>query len=188
MVSPVYALERWLANLFRVNYELPVLAFIFGLFLIVEPVLLIGVAAWISKVWSRSKRPLLSQAARYAYSLAPIGFGIWLAHYGFHFLTGLYTIVPVTQAALAELGWAVLGQPHWTLAGLAPNVVQLFEIGFITLGLLGSLLVSYSIAATEEVKHPIRVFIPWAVLSLIIAGGALWLMFQPMEMRGVSLT
>lgn len=186
MVSPVYALERWLANLFRVSHELPVLAFIFGLFLVCEPVLLIGIAAWLARVWGRSEKPLLSVAARYAYSLAPIGFGIWLAHYGFHFLTGLYLFIPVTQAALAELGWAVLGQPHWTLTGLPPNIVHLFEIGFITLGLLGSLLVSYAIAATEEVKHPLRVFIPWAVLSLIIAGAALWLMFQPMEMRGVS--
>ena len=187
MVSPVYAFERWLANLFHVNYELPALAFIFGLFLIFEPVLLIGIAAWLSRGWSGSKRPLLSLAARYSYSLAPLGFGIWLAHYGFHFLTGLYTFIPVTQAALAELGWAVLGQPHWTFAGLAPNIVQLFEIGFITLGLLGSLLVSYSIAANEEGEHPLRVFIPWAVLSVIIAGGAFWLMFQPMEMRGVVL-
>jgi hypothetical membrane protein len=92
----------------------------------------------------------------------------------------------VTQAALADLGWAVLGQPHWTVAGLTPNLVRLFEIGFIILGLLGSLSVSYAIAATEEVKHPVRAFIPWAVLALIVAGAALWLMFQPMEMRGVS--
>jgi hypothetical protein len=65
--------------------------------------------------------------------------------------------------------------------------VQLFEFGFIILGLIGSLLVSYSIAATEEVGHSTRVFIPWAVLSLLMAGAAFWLMSQPMEMRGVVL-
>ena len=47
---------------------------------------------------------------RYTYGLAPLGFGMWLAHYGFHFLTGLYTIIPVTQSALASLGWPVLGR------------------------------------------------------------------------------
>lgn len=187
MVSPVYALEQWLATLLGVNYELPVLALIFGLFLVCEPLLLIGIAAWLSRVWGGSRRPLVSLAVRYSYSLAPLGFGIWLAHFGFHFLTGLYTFVPVTQAALANLGWAVLGQPQWSLSGLAPNVVQVFEYGFITLGLLGSLLVSYSIAKTEEVDHPMRVFILWGLLSLIIACGAFWLMSQPMEMRGVAL-
>ena len=88
---------------------------------------------------------------------------------------------------MADLGWAILGQPQWGLSGLTPNVVQLFEFGFITLGLIGSLLVSYAIAATEEVAHPVRVFIPWAALSLLMAVAAFWLMSQPMEMRGVVL-
>lgn len=187
MISPVYVLENWLARLFRINSELPVLAFIFGLFLVCEPLLLIGAATWATKVWGGSKRAPLSIAMRYSFCLAPLGFGVWLAHYGFHFLTGLYTFIPVTQAALAEIGWAILGQPQWSLAGLAPNVVQLLEFGFIILGLLGSLLVSYSIAVTEELAHPIRVFLPWALLSLLMAGAALWLMTQPMEMRGVVL-
>lgn len=187
MVSPVYALEQWLARLFHVNTEFPVLASIFALFLVVEPLLLIGVATGIARAWSGSKRPWLSLAVRYSYSLVPIGFGIWLAHYSFHFLTGLYTFIPVAQSAFADFGFAILGQPHWSVPGLAPNVVQLFEFGFITLGLLGSLLVSYSIAITDELAHPVRAFIPWALLSLVMAGAAFWLMTQPMEMRGIVL-
>lgn len=181
MVSPIYALEQWLANAFSIRYELPVLAFVFALFLIFEPLLLIGIAAWLTRLWSNNRKPLLSIAVRYSYSLAPLGFGIWLAHFSFHFLTGLYTIIPVTQSAVG-----VLGEPRWGVPGLAPNVVQLFEYGFITLGLLGSLLVSYGIATAEEL-HPVRVFIVWATLSFIIAAGAFWLMSQPMEMRAVAL-
>ena len=117
----------------------------------------------------------------------PLGFGIWLAHYGFHFLTGLYTFIPVTQAALADLGWAVLGQPQWGLLGLSSNVVQLFEFGFIALGLVGSLLVSYSLSVTEKMAQQAYAFITWGGLSLLMAGAAFWLMSQPMEMRGVVL-
>jgi hypothetical protein len=187
MVSPVYALENWLARVLGLNRELPVLVFIFGLFLIVEPLLLIGVAAWLTRVWGGSRKPLVALAVRYSYVLAPLGFGIWLAHYGFHFLTGLYTIVPVTQSALAEVGWSVLGDPQWGTPGLAPNVVQLFEFGFVFLGFVGSLLVGYAIAANEEVDHPSRIFMVWAAVALIITGGAVWLMSQPMEMRAVTL-
>ena len=187
MVSPVYALEQWLARLFHVNTEFPVLASIFALFLVVEPLLLIGVATLIARAWSGSKRPWLSLAVRYSYSLVPIGFGIWLAHYSFHFLTGLYTFIPVAQSAFADFGFAILGQPHWSVPGLAPNVVQLFELGFIALGLFGSLLVSYAIAVTDELVHPVRAFIPWAALSLVMAVAAFWLMSQPMEMRGIVL-
>ena len=178
MVTPVYALQTWLANSLGLTSEFPVLALIFGLLLVLEPVLLIGIAAWLSRLWSTNKSPLVSVAVRYSYSLAPIGFGIWLAHFSFHFLTGLYTFIPVTQAALA------LGEPQWTLVGLSPNVVQLFEFGFITLGLIGSLLVSYSVAMADEMVHPTRVFLPWATLSLIVAASAFWLLSQPMEMRG----
>jgi ferredoxin len=187
MVSPVYALERWLANLFGVNHEFPVLAAIFALFLLCEPLLLVGAAVWLTRVWGGVKRPLLSLAVRYSYSFVPLGFGIWLAHFGFHFLTGLFTFIPVTQSALAELGWALLGQPRWGLSGLPPNVVQLFEFGFIALGLLGSLVVAYSITATEVVENRARVFGVWVVVVLLIAASAFWLMSQPMEMRGVVL-
>jgi hypothetical protein len=180
MVSPVYALESWLARLFGVTRELPILASIFGLFLVVEPLLLMGVAAWLTRVWGGSRESIVAVAVRYSYVVAPLGFGIWLAHYGFHFLTGLYTIVPVTQAALG-------GQPHWGVPGLAPNVVQLVEFGFVFLGLLGSLLVGYSISATERVGHPSRIFALWAVVVVIMTAGALWLMSQPMEMRAVTL-
>jgi len=187
MVSPVYALEQWLAGVFGVKYELPVLAVIFTLFLVCEPLLLVAIAAWLTRVWSGKKRSLVSLAVRYSYSLVPIGFSIWVAHFGFHFLTGLFTFIPVTQSALAEIGWPILGGPYWWLSGLAPNLVQLLEFGFITLGLLGSLLVAYSIAATEEADHPVRVFSVWAMLAFLIAGSAFWLMSQPMEMRGVVL-
>ena len=187
MVSPVYALEQWLANLLGVNNEAPVLAIVFALFLVVEPLVLIGIAAWLTRVWARRNRSLLSIAVRYSYSLVPLGFGIWLAHLSFHFLTGLYTFIPVTQAVLAKVGWAILGEPRWGLTGLAPNMVQLFEFGFITLGLLGSLLVSYAIVAAERIERPTPVFGLWATVSLLMAGSAIWLMSQPMEMRGVVL-
>jgi polyferredoxin len=187
MVGPVYALEHWLAGLFGVNYELPVLAVIFTVFLVCEPLLLVAIAAWLTRVLGEKRRSLLSVAVRYSYSLVPLGFGIWVAHFGFHFLTGLFTFIPVTQSALVDVGWPVLGEPRWWLSGLGPNVVQLFEVGFITLGLLGSLLVAYSIAATEEVDHPMGVFSVWGALALMIAASAFWLLAQPMEMRGVVL-
>ncbi|HEY0730050.1 MAG TPA: hypothetical protein VGD38_18330 [Pyrinomonadaceae bacterium] len=187
MVSPVYALEQWLARVLGVTTEAPVLAIVFGLFLVVEPLVLVGLAAWMTRVLSRRKGSLAAVAVRYSYSLVPVGFGIWLAHYSFHFLTGLFTLIPVTQGAVADLGAAILGQPQWTLVGLPTNVVEVFEVGFILLGLFGSLLVSYLLAATDRIVQPVRVFIPWAVLSLLIAAAALWVMSQSMEMRGLVL-
>jgi hypothetical protein len=186
MVSPVYALEQWLASTFGIHHELPLLAFVFVVFLIFEPLLLIGTAAGLTRVLGGNRKPLLAIAVRYSYALVPLGFGIWLAHFGFHFLTGFYTFIPVTQAAVAELGWAIFGEPHWGVPGLAPNVVQVVEFGVISLGLMGSLLVSYGIARAEEVRAG-RVFVVWAAVAVMIAAAAFWLMAQPMEMRAVAL-
>ena len=41
-----------------------------------------------------SELALVPLAARYSYALVPLGLGMWLAHYGFHFFTGILTIVP----------------------------------------------------------------------------------------------
>jgi len=117
-----------------------------------------------------------------------LGFGMWLAHYGFHFLTGLYTVIPVTQSALANLGWPLLGQPRWTLTGLPRNIVQVIEIGFLVLGFAGSLAVTYSLAEDDSPDRPLRTFLPWATVCLILWVASMWLMFQPMEMRATFMS
>jgi hypothetical protein len=124
---------------------------------------------------------------RYSYTLVPLGFGIWLSHFGFHFLTGLYTFIPVLQSALANIGLPVLGEPLWGLAGLPKNAVYPMELGFLGLGLVGSLLVTYRLAEEDSKVHNLRVFSVWAALCLLLWISALWLLSQPMEMRGAFL-
>jgi ferredoxin len=188
MVRPVYAFESWIAGVFGLNREAPVLAMIFFLFLVIEPVLLIGSAAWLTRMFTNRRSSVLATAIRYSYALVPLGFGIWLAHYGFHFLTGLFTFIPVVQNAVAQLGQPLLGQPRWSLVGLPQNVAQVFEYGFLSIGLVGTLLVSHRLAEAELTQHRRAIFAVWALVSFVLWGAALWLMSQPMEMRGVMLS
>ena len=187
MVSPVYAVEKWLGGLLHVQAEAPVLALIFGFFLVVEPLVLLGLAAWITKLWSGSPRAIVPLAVRYSYALAPLGFGMWLAHYGFHFFSGLYTFIPVMQNLFASLGWPIFGTPLWRLTGIPSRFVQPIEIGFLLLGLAGSLLVASRLAGEDAPGKMIRAFAPWAVVSVMIWAASMWLMFQPMEMRAMLM-
>jgi ferredoxin len=187
MVSPVYAVEAWLAGLLHVSHEAPVLGVIFTAFLVLEPILLLGLAAWLTLRWGGSNRALVPLAVRYSYGLVPLGFGMWLAHYGFHFLTGLFTIVPVTQSALLRVGVTLFGEPRWTLRGLPVHAVLAIEIGFLILGFAGSLLLTHGLAEEDAPERPMRAFIPWASVCLIIWTASMWLMFQPMEMRATLL-
>lgn len=183
MVSPIYVVERWLGQILHIHSEAPILGLLFAIFLVVEPVILLGLAAWISRAWARVESPFLPLAVRYTYSLVPLGFGMWLAHYGFHFLTGLYTIIPVTQNIFADLGWPILGAPRWTLVGLSRYIVQPLEFGFLLLGTAGSFLVLWRFAEEDSEHHPVRLFVPWAIVCLLLLLAATWLITQPMDMR-----
>jgi hypothetical protein len=112
---------------------------------------------------------------------------MWLAHYGFHFFTGILTIIPVTQAAVANLGVHLFGEPLWTWTGLPTRFVQPVEIGFLLLGFAGSLLVVHQLAEEDCPSKPMRAFIPWAVVCLLVGLASVWLMFQPMEMRAMIM-
>jgi hypothetical protein len=187
MVSPVYALEAWLGKLLSVNHEAPVLGIIFAVFLVVEPAVLLGAAAWLTRALGGSKRALVPLAVRYSYALVPLGFGMWLAHYGFHFFTGILTIVPVTQAALASIGVHFLGSPRWMWTGMPIHIVRPMELGFLLLGFAGSLFVVHHLAEEDCAPQPMRAFIPWAAVCLLVGLASVWLMFQPMEMRATLM-
>jgi ferredoxin len=187
MVSPVYVVETWLSRLLHVQHLAPVLGLLFTLFLVVEPAILLGAAAWVTRSWAGVRRAWLPLIIRYTYCLVPLGFGMWLAHYGYHLFTGLYTIVPVTQSAFADLGWPILGDPQWTLVGLPKYVVEPLQFGFLLLGMAGSLLVAWHLAEEDSQEHPMRVFAPWAAVCLLLLLGAMWLMAQPMDMRATMM-
>jgi polyferredoxin len=194
MVTPVYALEDWLAGLLNTASELPVLATIFFVGLVVVPLALMGLTGWLSRRgagYPASGLSLKGTITRYAYALVPMGFSIWLAHYAFHFLTGFWTFVPVAQSFVADImGRSLLGSPRWDLGPLLPpGWLYPLELGILGLGWLGSLLVAYRLAARHQPEEDgpavfWRAFLPWAVLVSLLIAAAIWLMGQPMEMRG----
>lgn len=187
MVSPVYTVESWLKHTLHFNSQAGVLGILFAAVVVVEPAILLGLAALCTRAWGGVKSGWLAIAVRYSYALAPLGFGMWLAHYGYHFLTGLYTIIPVTQNALVQIGWPILGDPRWTLVGLPKTVVEPIEFGFLLLGLAGSLLISWRLAQDDSGEHPVRAFLPWGTLCVVLFLCCVWLMTQPMDMRATML-
>ena len=187
MISPVYALQQKLANWLNTPTETPGLLLIFGFGLIVLPTVLLMVIGFFSR-WlaGHTHEPVSLIIRRFIYGLAPLGFGMWLAHYAFHFLTGALTLIPVMQAYLNDSGFE-MGQPYWQLGPVVP-LDWLFPIQavFLYLGLFGSLVVAFQIAVSHYKNRntALRAFLPWGILSLLMLVAALWIMFQPMEMRG----
>jgi ferredoxin len=188
MVAPVYSVEAWLAGVMQLDSEAPVLLLMFVLGLVVIPAALLVAAAASTRVITRSSaRSLREDIVTYAVTLVPFGFGLWIAHYAFHLLTGVLTIVPVTQSAAADLaGWSVLGDPLWRLAGMAPGSVFPIQLGFVMLGLFGSLAVAHGISAREYPARTAAAAIPWMAMVLALAAAAVWVLSNPMDMRAAG--
>ncbi|MGB1288921.1 MAG: 4Fe-4S binding protein, partial [Aggregatilineales bacterium] len=106
MVPPVYDLQADLIATFNFQSEFPVLLIIFGLGNVIVPIAATLLVAWASRFFTRMhKRYSLREiVAGFAPAFVPIGFGIWFAHYGFHFLIAPLSIIPVMQEFMGQTG------------------------------------------------------------------------------------
>jgi hypothetical protein len=194
------------------------LFYVFGL--LVLPVFLVGTAAVLSRWLGQLKESWLEVATCFAYSLVPMGFGMWLAHYSFHFLASFDAVTPALQRFAGDLGLA-LGKPEWRYACCQPvaNWLPHLEILFLDLGLLLSLYSGYRIALTQShvgarssahigarpdhvgARSPVvarspdrattwalKVFAPWVLLMVLLFAAGVWIVLQPMQMRGTLLS
>ena len=121
----------------------------------IVPAVLLGGAGVATRTLPGPRESLRTTMVRYAYALVPIGFGIWLAHYGFHLLTGVLTVVPVVQSAAVDaFGRALLGGPAWGWVGLQPGSVFPLQLGCVVLGAAGSMALVHAISLRDQPSRP----------------------------------
>jgi hypothetical protein len=60
-------------------------------------------------------------------------------------------------------------------------------MGFLLLGLAGSLMIVHRLAEEDSPGNIVRAAAPWTVLCLLLCGAGLWIILQPMDMRGTFL-
>jgi polyferredoxin len=183
MVPPIYALLGWFANLGFTSEFIPLLL----IFLVGNLLLPVGVAvlvAWLSRMLTNTakKYSLRDTVATFAPAFVPLGFGIWIAHYGFHFLIAPLTVIPVVQEFLGQTGdWARFG------AALDSQWIGIIQVIALLGGFLGSMIVAQRAAMTFYGKRQGFIgMMPWALLLLILMFAAYQIFSLPMEMRGTE--
>jgi len=191
MIAPAVAYQDRLAEWWGMT-QFALVAFYYLFAIVVGPLVILSAAAAISRWWGKAGRSCAALAIRFAYAFVPLGFAMWLAHHGFHFLTSYATILPVTQRAIGDLaGIAALGDPDWQHAcclGVADWIIK-FELIALDLGLLASLAVGYRIASLDTwCGRPLWALTPWAVLMLVLFVLGVWIVLEPMQMRGTLPT
>jgi cytochrome c oxidase assembly factor CtaG len=186
MVEPVLRAEDRLQEWLGLRSPLLVISlFTFGA-LIALPVLLLASATMLCRHWGRLAAPWPEVAARYTYALVPLGLGIWTAHLSFHLITSYGAIIPTAQRFADDLGWSVLGIPDWNRACClsVPEWLLRLEITFLDLGLLLSLYTAHRLSQVLAPRRSLKALAPWAMLIVGLFAVGVWIVLQPMQMRG----
>jgi polyferredoxin len=186
MTPPVYATGAWLARLLGTENEALLLLLIFGVLNLLLPLGLALLVAGAGRGLSGMQQPLRVALATVTPALVPLGFAIWLAHYGFHFATGALGIVPALHSFLIDHGILLFGDtPAWQMSNILPFSWLLpLQLLSMVAGFGGSYFVLGSIARREKLSFAAQ--LPWLLLLLGIAVTAVYLFTLPMEMRGTG--
>jgi hypothetical protein len=143
------------------------------------------VAAVFAGLWKREIFCRFSQA------LLPLGLAMWTAHLLFHLVTGWGTLGPALHQAAADFGWHFLPPAHWAMQPplLPANSILSVQLLVLDAGLLLTLYLGWRLAQqwASRAGRALLLLLPWA---LTVAAGyavAIWIVLQPMQMRGVIM-
>jgi cytochrome c oxidase assembly factor CtaG len=189
MIAPVAALVYQAQIVFGLPRPVVLALFLLvGMFL--GPGLLVCGTGILSRKLGKISVPLGPLISDFAMTLVPLGFGMWIAHLVFHLFTGSHTPIPVFQRVAQDLHLPVFGKPDWAIASWALPQLLDFEIIVLGAALLGSLYATWKIAKRYGTKtgRSLLVFAPWSLLDLLFFLVAIWIIFQPMDMRGTMIS
>jgi len=180
MVAPVMTwLHGWHARL-GVRSMLPVTTAFYILGLAVAPVIATAICTRLSRTPGTPKTRWSRVACSFASGLVPLGLSMWASHFLYHFATGWRGAFAAACRILHHpySGVAVSGVPGWLPAA---------QILSLDLGLVLTMWVLWRIAfrRTQMLSGALRSVAPWAALAVSLYSAGIWILFQPMEMRGM---
>ena len=143
--------------------------------------------ATVAAAYPRNK----ARFCRLARALLPLGVAMWAAHLLFHLLTGWAALTPALHQASADFGWRLLAPAQW--GGEAPlmaaNNILSLQLLLLDAGMLGSLYLGWR-WARQRIEHPGRavlLLLPWASTVVLGYAAGVWILLQPMQMRGMIM-
>jgi cytochrome c oxidase assembly factor CtaG len=189
MVAPVSAWTRALGA--ELGSETSAAALAFGFALVVAPAMAALACAWIGRSLGGHDRTLREVIARLAPALVPVGFSMWLAHFSFHLATGIGTLGPAAARAASDAGLAG-ASPSSAIGmtlGAGAGGLEGAEIAVLGVGLVISVAVAWRLALelSGRPRHALAVAVPWMLVATALYGAGVWIVLQPMEMRGMVM-
>jgi hypothetical protein len=144
---------------------------------------LAAACGWVSQRWSQASTAWKDLTCSFTLALVPVGFGMWLAHFSNHLLAGWSSLIPAVERFFSRVSSGGYSQ------ALIPSWLPSLEILFLGLGLLLTLHATWRVArrVADGDRMAVAVMSPWAVLAGALYSSGLWIVFQPMQMRGMMM-
>src|SRR6266850_1368019 len=191
MVVPVQAWERSLQTSFRLGSMQLILGVLYALSMVAIAALLVTCCVWLSRVFGRTRAKWRETVSTFAPAFVPLGFSMWLIHFSYHLLSSGQTALPVIQRAAMDTGITIFGAPDWSLSSAMPSFDWLpsVELLVLDLGLLFTMYIGWRMASRFRLSftHTLRLNAPWASLAVVLYSIGVWIIFQPMQMRGMMM-
>jgi cytochrome c oxidase assembly factor CtaG/ferredoxin len=189
MVSPFTAWrEHWVERLHLVS-AFPLTSLFFLAALIIAPPILVGGSAAAGRWMARIQLSLRELFCCFAVALVPLGLAMWVSHLLFHLSTGWRTAWPALDQAGADLGVSWLGHPHWAMSHPLLGAGTLLDAQLLILdaGLILTLYAGWRAAQAFAPRGSaaLRLVAPWAIAAWALYASGVWILLQPMQMRGM---
>jgi len=168
---------------------LPVITGLFAVGLLIAPAILAVFCGTLSKALGGLQVQGKKLTCSFVMALVPLGFSMWVAHFVYHLLTGASAIVPTFKRAASDIGISFLGRPDWSFTSTMVPIAWLTSIQVLLLG-AGLLLTLYvcwrtAFSFTKQARKAFGLLMPWAALAMALYAAGVWVVFQPMQMRGM---
>lgn len=190
MIGPFQEFETWIGNTTGLRDNFWSFTLVFLIAVLALPALFGWLATLLTQKLARTNEPLSAIFRRYGVGFLPLGLGIWMAHYFFHFTVGAGGLIPAFQNVFVKLGLPIFGRPDWASGAVLPyDVIFPLQLVMIYGGFMGSALAIYQISRKMYKKKAARrAMLPFLILALLLGVIAILIMAQPMQARGALTT
>ncbi len=192
MTAPMIAWRDRIMTELSLSSPLPVETLLFMAALILAPIITVGGSVLMSRGGGRTDAPLRESVGRFSLALVPLGTAMWAAHFVFHLLAGYGTAWPILQQIASHLGVPIFGQPDWAISGMGVSADTLLVLQTLLLdaGLLLTLYLCWRIAReiAGKPRSALGLLAPWACTALALYAIGIWIILQPMQMRGMMVS
>ncbi len=186
MVAPVARWEESLRDALGPAASTLLMTILFFGAVLLLPVLLASACAFAGTRAAGLAGRWREVACGFASALAPLGFAMWTAHFVFHFLGGSHTAWPVFQRIVRDLGVSA-SPPEWNVPSLVFEWLTGLQILVLNAGCLLTLWILWRKSQALAPQRAWRLFLPWLLLVIALYAAGIWILFQPMEMRGTMI-